>query len=90
MEFEWSLEKAKVNSNKHGIDFTEAMTVFNDPQALTFHDPDHSNEEDRFLVFGFSNRNRLLTVAYTYRVNNIRLISARRSTAQEKEIYGEL
>ncbi len=90
MEFEWSREKAKVNSTKHGIDFTEAMTVFNDPLALTFQDPDHSDEEDRFLVFGFLNRNRLLTVAYTYRVNNTRLISARRSTAQEKEIYGEL
>lgn len=89
MEFEWNLEKARRNAAKHGIDFQEAMTVFNDPFAYTFFDPDHSVEEDRYLVFGYSELSRLLTVAYTYREKKTRLISARRATAEEQEIYGE-
>ena len=89
MEFEWNPEKARRNAAKHGIDFQEAMTVFYDPFAYTFFDPDHSLEEDRYLVFGYSERSRLLTVAYTYREKKTRLISARRATAEEQEIYGE-
>jgi len=89
MEFEWNPEKARRNAAKHGIDFQEAMTVFNDPFAYTFFDPDHSVEEDRYLVFGYSEHRRLLTVAYTYREKKTRLISARRATAEEQEIYGE-
>lgn len=64
------LEKAKVNSNKHSIDFTEAMTVFNDPLAFTFDDPDHSNEEDRFIVFGFSNRNPLGSLIFFWQIEH--------------------
>ncbi len=89
MEFEWNLEKARLNVTKHGITLNEAMTVFNDPSAYTFFDPDHSVDEDRYLVFGYSERSRLLTVAYTYRGKKTRLISARRATAGEQEIYGE-
>ena len=89
MEFEWNPDKANLNLTKHKVAFFEAMSVFNDPHAYTFHDPEHSIEENRYLVFGYSALNRLLTVAYIYREGKIRLISARRSTAGEKEIYGE-
>ena len=89
MEFEWNPEKASRNATKHGVTFAEAMTVFNDPAAYTFFDPDHSAEEDRYLVFGYSASNRLLTVAYTYRNGKTRLITARRTTPAEKEIYEE-
>lgn len=89
MEFEWDRDKAKSNAAKHDVTFNEAMTVFNDPAAYTFHDPDHSFDEDRYLVFGYSNRSRLLTVIYTYREKKTRIISARRVTTGEQEIYAE-
>ena len=89
MEFEWDRSKAKTNAAKHGITFSEAMTVFNDPAAYTFYDPDHSFDEDCYLIFGYSKRSRLLTVIYTYREKKTRIISARRATAGEQEIYAE-
>ena len=89
MEFEWSPEKARSNEQKHGVSFREAMTVFNDPAAYSFLDPDHSFDEDRYLVFAYSERNRLLTVSYTYRGQKTRLISAREATRTEREIYAE-
>ena len=90
MEFEWDRDKAKSNAKKHSVPFDEAITVFNDPAAYTFHAPDHSLDEDRYLVFGYSKRNRLLTVVYTYRERKTRIISARRATAGEQEIYAEV
>ena len=67
MDFEWNPEKAERNLAKHGVTFHEAATVFGDPLALTFSDPDHCDEEDRFLTFGHSSEGHLLVVSHTDR-----------------------
>lgn len=88
MEFEWDPNKAAVNEKKHGISFSEAVTVFGDPLELTISDPDHSFGEYRFLSIGQSNIGNLLTVSYIERKpNRIRIISARRATRQEQRHY---
>ena len=87
MNFEWDAQKAEGNQAKHGVDFDEATTVFGDPLALTFDDLDHSDEENRFLTFGISSRNRPLVVAHTFRGDTIRIISARRMTPRELKDY---
>jgi uncharacterized protein len=87
MEFEWDPDKSEVNLKKHGISFHEASTVFSDPLAITFNDPDHSVGEHRFLTFGHSRANQLLVVVHTERHKKIRIINARRTTRQEREIY---
>ncbi len=89
MEFEWDPDKAEGNIAKHGISFAEAATVFGDRLALTFHDPDHSDDEDRFLTFGHSTKNRLLVVSHTDRGDRTRIISARQATRRERKIYEE-
>jgi uncharacterized DUF497 family protein len=89
MEFEWDADKASRNFAKHGVQFAEAGTVFGDPLALTFHDPDHSQDEDRFLTFGHSTSGRLLVVSHTDRGDTIRIISAREVTRRERKIYEE-
>lgn len=89
MEFEWDDRKAATNLKKHGVSFHEAGTVFGDAMALTFHDPDHSGTEQRFITFGLSQSNRLLAVAYTDRGRKIRIISARLMTKHERKIYEE-
>ena len=89
MEFEWDTDKADGNLTKHQVSFEEAKTVFDDPLFVIFADPDHSAEENRFLIMGTSNQGRLLVVAYTERSQNIRLISARRATRQEQRVYEE-
>lgn len=87
MEFEWDEDKAKVNLKKHGVSFHEASSIFDDPLAVTFNDPDHSRGEHRFLTFGYSIMSRLLIVAHTERNGKIRIISARCATRQERKIY---
>ncbi|MHB8880095.1 MAG: BrnT family toxin [Thermodesulfovibrionales bacterium] len=87
MEFEWDPDKSESNLKKHGITFHEASTVFGDPLALTFNDPDHSIGEHRLLTFGLSRINHLLVVVHTERRGKTRIISARRTTRQEREIY---
>ena len=87
MEFEWDPQKSDANFKKHGVSFHEASTVFGDPLAITFSDPDHSIGEHRFLTFGYSRLNRLLVVVHTERHGKIRIISARRTTKQERKIY---
>lgn len=87
MEFEWDPDKSEKNLKKHGISFHEASTVFGDPLALTFNDPDHSLGEHRFLTFGFSRMNNLLVVSHTERHGKTRIISARRTTKRERKIY---
>ena len=67
IQFEWDPAKAKINLRKHGIAFREAVTVLRDPLGITIFDPDHSDEEDRFITFGFSAAGRLLMVAHTER-----------------------
>ena len=87
MEFEWNPDKSEANLKKHGISFHEASTVFDDPLAITFNDPDHSIREHRFLTFGYSRMNQLLAVVHTERHGKTRIISARRATRQERKIY---
>lgn len=77
MEFEWDPLKAEDNLKKHGVDFTEAATVFSDPLSITYSDLDHSLDEDRYIIIGSSSANRLLIVAHTDRDESTRLISAR-------------
>lgn len=89
MQFEWDENKAAINLLKHEVSFEEAKTVFDDPLYVDFYDPDHSNEEDRYLIVGASNRGRLLIVSYTERENLIRLISAREVTQAERAAYEE-
>jgi len=88
VNFEWGRNKAASNKKKHGVSFSEAMTIFNDSFELTIADPDHSSGEYRFLSIGRSNSGKLLVVSYTERYeNNIRLISARKATSQEQKYY---
>jgi uncharacterized DUF497 family protein len=89
MEFEWDLKKDKANRRKHGLSFHEAATVFGDPLAISFEDPDHSHDEERYLNFGLSIFNQLLVVSYTRRGDKYRIISARLMTRQERKIYEE-
>jgi len=89
IQFKWDPAKAKMNLRKHGIAFREAATVLRDPLGITIFDPDHSDEEDRFITFGFSIAGRLLMVAHTERGERIRIISARRLTRAEREAYEE-
>ncbi|NJL58111.1 BrnT family toxin [bacterium] len=89
MQFEWNNEKAASNLTKHGVSFEEAKTVFDDSLYVDFYDPDHSEDEERYLIVGQSNRGRLLIVSYTERRDSIRLISAREVTRTEREAYEE-
>lgn len=87
LAFDWDNHKAKVNERKHGISFEEAQTVFDDPLYVDFYDPDHSEDEERYLIVGQSNRGLLLIVSYTEREDSIRIISAREVTRTEREVY---
>ncbi len=89
LQFEWSPEKAEANLNKHGVSFAEASTVFDDPLSITVFDPDHSADEDRFIIVGTSQAGRLLMVAHTERGDTIRIISARLLTRTERKAYAE-
>jgi len=87
--YEWDPAKAAVNLGKHGVSFEEAASVFLDPSALTFCDPDHSAEEDREMTIGRSAQQRILFVAHAARRDRIRIISARRATRRERRQYEE-
>lgn len=87
MKLDWDSSKAAANLQKHGVSFHEAGTVFGDPMALTFDDPDHSLGEARFLTFGLSRARRFLIVSYTQRGDVTRIISARKMSRQERDIY---
>jgi hypothetical protein len=89
MEFEWDNAKSRRNEAKHGIGFDEAATVFGDPLAITFPDPDHSHWEPRWLTFGLTSGGRLIVVVHTDQAGRIRLISAREATRHERKIYQE-
>lgn len=86
-DFEWDDEKAHANIKKHGVSFVEAATIFNDPKLATISDPDHSDNEDRYVSIGMSVIMRLLSVIHTFRKERHRLISARKATKAEKERY---
>jgi len=89
LEFEWDQNKARTNLKKHKVSFDEASTVFGDPLARTIHDPQRSDEEDRFVLLGESHRKRLLVVAFTDRGDKIRIISACEATHRERKDYEE-
>jgi uncharacterized protein len=86
---EWDPRKARANLARHGVDFHEAGTVWDDPLATTFPDPEHSIDEPRFTTIGASVSGRILVVAHTDRGRAIRLISARRATPRERKFYEE-
>jgi uncharacterized DUF497 family protein len=85
MRFEWGADKAAANLKKHKVSFDEAVTVFYDPLAATFDDPDHSHGERRFLTIGYSSQGRLLVVCHAERRGAVRLINARRATTHERK-----
>jgi uncharacterized protein len=87
--FTWDVRKAAANLKKHGIDFREAATIFDDPLSTTFSDVDHSESEQRFLTIGESARRRVLVVAHTEEGDTIRIISAREATRREQRFYEE-
>lgn len=87
MQFEWDADKAFSNARKHGVSFDEAKTVFGDVYAVTITDPVHSADEDRYIDIGYSERGRLLVVVYTERAAQIRIISCRRATNDERMVY---
>ena len=89
MNFEWDANKAESNRQKHGVTFQEAATVFQDVDALQIFDPDHSEDEDWFILLGMSAVLRILVVCHCYRANDdvIRIISARKATRNESSTY---
>ena len=89
MKYEWDENKAVKNLAKHGVSFSEAKTIFDDPLYVDFYDLDHSEAEERYLIVGESNRGRLLIVSYTERRTSIRIITAREVTKSEREAYEE-
>lgn len=92
IKFEWDNNKAQTNIEKHGITFQEASTVFLDENAILFDDPEHSMEEERFLLLGMSNHAKMLIVCHCYRCADdiIRIISARKATRTETQQYIEI
>lgn len=89
LRFSWDDRKNKTNQKKHGISFEEAQTIFFDENAIEYYDPDHSENEDRFLMLGLSYRIRVLVVSYCLRREDdeIRIILSRKATRKEQEIY---
>jgi len=83
-KFEWNIDKAESNLRKHKVSFEEAATVFDDPFAMYFEDIFHSTDEQRFIVKGYSQSNKLLIVNFTMRNNVIRIISSRLATKKKK------
>lgn len=91
IHFEWDDNKNKTNIKKYNISFEEAKTVFLDPEALLIHDPEHSEDEDRFIILGLSRKVKILVVCHCYKASDsiIRIISARKADKQEEKEYGE-
>ena len=89
IKFEWDTRKARQNLQKHHVDFSEASTVFADTLSITIPDPDHSEDEERWVTMGLSNRQRLLVVVHTEEEETIRIISARLANHLERRKYEE-
>ena len=87
LEFSWDGEKAVANLAKHRVSFEEASTAFGDPLSITVCDPDHSEEEARFVMVGRSFRGQLLVVVHSDREGSIRIINAREATGGERRDY---
>ena len=89
LRFEWDARKALTNQVKHGVSFEEAMSVFSDPLARIFDDPDHSVAESREIIIRLSQNQRLLIVCFTEPSNTVRILSARKATKNERQDYEE-
>ena len=91
LRFEWDERKNRGNRTKHGVWFEEAQSVFDDPNARLFADPEHSEEEDRFILLGLGSETRPLVVVHCYRESDsmIRIISVRKATKKEIRFYEE-
>ena len=91
ISFEWDNKKNQANISKHGISFEEACSIFLDENAILFDDPEHSDEEERFLLIGMSSHANICIVSHCYRKSDtvIRIISARKATKKESERYAE-
>jgi hypothetical protein len=87
--FEWDQRKDSANRRKHGVEFEEAATVFDDPLSVTIPDPDHASDEERFVIVGLSSQQSLLVVVHTIGGERIRLISARPASKHERRKYEE-
>lgn len=85
--FEWNEDKAEINLQKYNVSFYEAAAVFDDPFAVVADDKEHSINEQRFFIIGYSNNNRLITLSYTERSKKIRIISARLANKFERNLY---
>ncbi len=92
LRFDWDERKNRLNRAKHGVWFEEAQSVFSDLHARVFHDPEHSAEEERFLLLGLSSAARLLVVVHCYRESDsvVRIISARKAVKREVQFYEEV
>ncbi len=92
LQFEWDKKKEKINIKKHGVSFEEARTVFYDENAVQFFDPDHSDEEDRFILLGISFKLKVIIVCHCFRENEkvIRIFSARKADDDEEHEYWRL
>lgn len=91
LRFEWDVPKGRSNEHKHGVSFEEAQTVFADELGLLIHDPDHSEDEERFILLGLSSTLRALVVCHCYRSGDdvIRIISARKADRRERLLYNQ-
>ena len=87
MIYEWNVDKANSNLHGHKVSFEEAASVFLDPMAVTYYDPDHSDEEDREITIGTSSNQRVVFVSHCERNDRIRIISARKAPKQETRQY---
>ncbi|CAN0509610.1 unnamed protein product [Phaeothamnion confervicola] len=87
LRFEWDARKSASNANKHKVTFEEARSAFADPDGLVIDDPDHSEEEERFILLGLSYAVRLLVVCHAFRSDVVRIISARKATPREAATY---
>jgi uncharacterized protein len=87
MDFEWNPQKAEINSKKHGVSFEEASSVFGDMLSVTYPDPKHSINEERFIMIGLSDKQRVLVISHIYRGETVRIISARSATKLEQRFY---
>ena len=92
LRFEWDANKEKANIKKHGVTFDEARTVFYDENAIRFFDPDHSEDEDRFILLGISFKLRVVVVCHCFRISEtvVRIISARKADKDEEHEYWRL
>lgn len=87
LTFRWNPEKAQANLRKHRVSFAEAVAAFMDPLSVTISDPDHSYDEDRFILLGISDRHRILVVVHTETGDSVQIISAREANRHERRQY---